>query len=197
VFVKPPPGATLAAAPRAWAAQALGSLVKGQGFIPLTEARQLPIGTEIDARQGTLKLTTASDRKHKTYSGSFQSGLFKTLQSRDRRQRGLTTLQLLEGAFPGAPSYTDCASIGKTGAATTAARKLSKHLLQQLHANVHGRFRTRGRYSAATVRGTNYTVSDRCDGTLTRVQRGTVVVTDFRRHINITVHTGKSYLARA
>jgi len=30
-----------------------------------------------------------------------------------------------------------------------------------------GRFRTRGRYSSATVRGTDWTVTDRCDGTLT------------------------------
>jgi hypothetical protein len=70
-------------------------------------------------------------------------------------------------------------------------------IIQQLRANVQGRFRSRGRYSAATVRGTNYTVANRCDGTLTVVKPGTVVVTDFRRRRNIIVHAGKSYLARA
>jgi hypothetical protein len=38
---------------------------------------------------------------------------------------------------------------------------------------------------------------DRCDGTLTRVRRGTVVVRDFRRRKSIVVHAGHSYLARA
>ena len=54
-----------------------------------------------------------------------------------------------------------------------------------------------GRYSAATVRGTDWTVTDRCDGTLTTVRRGTVVVRDFRLRRTILLRAGKSYLARA
>ena len=38
---------------------------------------------------------------------------------------------------------------------------------------------------------------DRCDGTLTKVRRGAVVVRDFRRKRNVVVRAGKSYLARA
>jgi hypothetical protein len=41
-----------------------------------------------------------------------------------------------------------------------------------------GRFRTHGHNSHATVRGTRWLVEDRCDGTLTRVTSGTVVVRD-------------------
>ena len=59
------------------------------------------------------------------------------------------------------------------------------------------RFRTRGRHSAATVRGTFWETSDRCDGTLTRVRRGRVVVRDFRLRRNVLVRAGRSYLARA
>jgi hypothetical protein len=40
-------------------------------------------------------------------------------------------------------------------------------------------------------------MTDRCDGTLTRVKRGTVVVRDLRRSRNIVVRSGKSYLAQA
>jgi hypothetical protein len=40
-------------------------------------------------------------------------------------------------------------------------------------------------------------VEDRCDGTLTAVSRGRVVVRDFRRKRNITVRAGKRYLAKA
>jgi hypothetical protein len=60
-----------------------------------------------------------------------------------------------------------------------------------------GRYRTRGRYSAATVRGTTWTVTDRCDGTLTSVTSGRVVVRDFRTRRNVTVRAHRSYLARA
>jgi len=60
-----------------------------------------------------------------------------------------------------------------------------------------GRFSTRGRYSAATVRGTIWTVADRCDGTLTTVKRGRVAVRDLRRRRTIVLKAGKRYLARA
>jgi hypothetical protein len=40
-------------------------------------------------------------------------------------------------------------------------------------------------------------MADRCDGTLTTVRRGRVVVRDFRLRKNITLTTGKSYLAKA
>jgi ferric-dicitrate binding protein FerR (iron transport regulator) len=67
-----------------------------------------------------------------------------------------------------------------------------------LRSSVQGNFQTRGRYSAATVRGTQWQMADRCDGTFTHVTRGTVVVTDLRRHKqNIVVSAGQSYLARA
>jgi hypothetical protein len=62
---------------------------------------------------------------------------------------------------------------------------------------VRGRYRTRGRYSAATVRGTTWTVTDRCDGTLTSVTTGSVTVRDFRKKRNVIVRAHRSYLARA
>jgi hypothetical protein len=60
-----------------------------------------------------------------------------------------------------------------------------------------GRFRTRGRFSQATVRGTQWGVRNRCDGTLTIVRRGVVVVNDFALHKNVVVRAGHSFLARA
>jgi len=46
------------------------------------------------------------------------------------------------------------------------------------------------------VRGTAWTMQDRCDGTLTRVKRGTVIVRNLRTHRQVTVKTGKSFLVR-
>src|SRR5262245_66596995 len=78
-----------------------------------------------------------------------------------------------------------------------ATANLSSRTLRKLKANAKGRFRTRGNRSAATVRGTIWLTADRCDGTLTKVTRGTVAVRDFRRKKTILVKAGKSYLARA
>jgi hypothetical protein len=39
-------------------------------------------------------------------------------------------------------------------------------------------------------------VEDRCDGTLTKVLKGTVSVRDFKKKKTVTVKAGKSYLAR-
>ncbi len=69
--------------------------------------------------------------------------------------------------------------------------------MRLLRATGKGHFRTQGRYSAATVRGTTWTVTDRCDGTFITVTRGTVAVLDLVKRKTIMVHAGKSYLARA
>jgi hypothetical protein len=193
VLIRLPNGKPLYASDRATGAAS--SLTKGAGFVPLTEARRLPSGTQIDARLGTIKLVAATPQRHKTQAGDFTGGLFGFAQDRRGINKGLTTLSLLEGAFAGAPSYTSCKT--KHAADTVYAAAVSKKVLQTLHASAHGRFRTRGRYAAATVRGTAWTTSDRCNGTLVSVQRHTVAVTDLVRHVTLFVHQGHSYLARA
>jgi hypothetical protein len=59
-----------------------------------------------------------------------------------------------------------------------------------------GKWRTRGRYASATVKGTTWTMKDRCDGTITVVARGTVEVEDFTLHKTVSVTAGHRYLAR-
>ncbi len=195
VFIKPPPGKTLAGDPTAAAAQ----LGKGQGFVPLTEARQIPTGSQIDALQGSLKLVTATGNVGKTQNGTFGGAIFTISQDRTGITKGLTNLALQESAFRGAPTYATCKPNGKgkkaADQATTAS--LSSRTLQLLKANAHGKFKTTGRYSSATVRGTIWTIADRCDGTLTHAIRDTVLIQDFVRHRTILLHAGNTYLARA
>ena len=191
VFIKPPPGKALAGDVVADAAQAS----KGQGFVPLTEARQIPSGSQIDALQGSLKLVTATGQVGKTQNGTFGGAIFTLTQDRTGITKGLTNLKLQEGAFQGAPSYATCQAKHKATDATIAA--LPTKTLQLLKASGHGKFKTTGRYASATVRGTIWTVADRCDGTLTHVIRDTVVVDDFVRHKTILLHSGQSYLAKA
>jgi hypothetical protein len=179
------------------------STTTGKGFVPLTQARSLPVGTEVDARGGSLRLTDATtvSKKHKrpsTQTGDFSGGLFKITQSGKRSQKGLTTMSLLDsGIFPGAPSYSQECGTVSAHVLAHKRRPLSKKVLQTLTSNEHGNFSTSGKYSAATVRGTDFSVSDRCDGTLTEVKHGVVTVTDFRRHKTITLRAHQSYLAKA
>jgi ferric-dicitrate binding protein FerR (iron transport regulator) len=60
----------------------------------------------------------------------------------------------------------------------------------------HGRFRTRGRNSVATVRGTRWSTRETCAGTVTRVMQGAVDVRDLRTGRTVTVRAGHAYLAR-
>jgi hypothetical protein len=175
---------------------------KGLGFIPVTQARQVPIGTEIDSLRGTLNLVVANGKPHHTQTAHLKGAIYTVSQTRTGRHKGLTTFTLKENAFPGAPSYSSCTS--KQTNATAAALpfskkpKLSSSILQTLRAtDNHGQFSTRGRYSAATVRGTDWGVEDRCNGTLTLVHRGTVNVLDFATRKTIAVHAGHSFLAAA
>ena len=182
-------------------------LIKVHGvFVPLTELTKIANGTIINALKGTLTLTTAlpgnsqhaviaakkkaKKRKTKTQKGKFGGAVFKVTQTRS----GLTTVSLVSGAFKGAPSFTSCKT--KKGKAVTSA--VSKKVLQLLHASDHhGKFRTKGRYAAATVRGTIWTTADRCDGTLVHAIKDTVTVNDFVRHKTIILRPGHSYLALA
>ena len=177
---------------RGHVALAQASAAKGVGFIPLTEARQLPVGTILDASNGVARLTTATAARGRVQSGEFGGGLFRLLQN--RRERGLSELRLVAQTN----ATKRCATAGKVATAQTAAAKaLPTTVLNLLRANVKGKFRTRGRYSSATVRGTMWTTTDRCDGTLTAVQRGVVAVTDFRTRRQIVLRAGRSYLAKA
>jgi hypothetical protein len=164
-----------------------------KAFVPLTGSSQIPVGSAIDSRAGTLQLTSATPRKNTTFTGTFGGAIFSISQGKSPAEKGLTTLQLVDSGVPGGPSYSRCTAPNRD--AVNAS--VNSRVLQLLRANAHGKFATRGRYSAAAVRGTKWDTVERCDGTLVIVHRGTVVVTDFRRHKSIVVAAGQRYLAKA
>ena len=170
---------------------------KGLNFVPLEQARQIPTGSFVDTRDGTVRLVSRRVGGALTQTGDFSSGLFQVLQSRRRRARGLTDLEL-KGA-----SFRRCLGVEFGGGplagplVPASGSQLRRRTIRRLRARARGRFRSGGRHSAATVRGTAWSIADRCDGTLTKVTRGSVVVRDFRRKRNVVVRAGKSYLAKA
>jgi hypothetical protein len=160
-----------------------------KGFVPLESiGRQLPVGATIDTRKGTVRLTTATLIKGKkgTQVGRFSGGIFKFTQA---KKNPLTTLSMTGGGL------NACSRLPHGGSPKAASEARKRR--RSLFSNVKGRFRTRGRNSTATVRGTQWTMTDTCKGTRTSVRRGSVLVRDFTLRKNKVVRAGHSYLARA
>jgi dipeptidyl aminopeptidase/acylaminoacyl peptidase len=160
-------------------------LVKTRGsskFSTLAQARQIKVGAQLDTSRGVVRLASAAG-KGKTQSGDFGRGVFTVAQA--KAAKGLTDLKLKGGKF------SSCKGAGKKASAA------KKKTIRSLFSKAKGKFRTKGRYSAASVRGTTWLVADRCDGTLTSVTSGVVSVFDFKRRKTVKVKAGKSYLARA
>ena len=156
---------------------------RGQ-FIRLEDAQQVPVGSVFDTRKGTVELTTAGSGGAEQ-TGQFRGAVFGLQQA---SENPLTTMSLKGGGL------NRCGrSLPKGGSpkVSAAARRRS------LFGSANGRFRTRGRNSTATVRGTTWRVTDTCKGTLTRVQEGTVVVRDLVLKKNRVLRAGQQYLAKA
>jgi len=156
----------------------------------------IPVGSQIDTRRGRVELTSAATGTGATTQKSdFYQGTFKVKQTvpKGNRAAALTT----DITLAGEALRSQCASARGAGAAAVSKKKGPHAVLGKLWGNGKGKFRTNGKYSSATVRGTIWLTTDRCDGTLTTVKRGTVSVRDLRRHKTVTVKAGHSYLARA
>ena len=146
--------------------------------VPLRDRIGLPLaGTRLDASQGAIELTAARTASGGSQQGTFSRGAFLVKQPRSRV--ALTELVLTGGA-----DLSKCTS------------RSSRVVQRRLFGRARGRFRTRGRFSTATVRGTVWRVEDRCDGTLTTVKSGRVVVRDRVKHRTVRLKGGQRYLAR-
>jgi Tol biopolymer transport system component len=150
-------------------------------FVRVSAETQIPIGSLLDTTKGTVELTTARGSSGLTQTGTFKGGVFKVGQKRGNQP--LTTLSLRGASLR-------CGS----GATAAGRRARSRRLLGNTR---RGRFRTRGRNSTATVRGTKWLTKDTCAGTLTAVRQGVVVVRDLRKRRTRTLRKGQRYLARA
>jgi hypothetical protein len=152
-------------------------------FARLATDAEVPFASEIDASHGRIALTSALP-SGRTQTGRFGGGRFQLRQG----HRGYVDFYLRGRVCPRSGRH---AHVGSASAAS--ARRRRRHLWGHDHG---GRFRTHGRHSQATVRGTRWLVADRCDGTLTFVTKGSVVVRDTTRHRRVVLHAGERYLAR-
>jgi hypothetical protein len=163
-------------------------LPDSSGYVSLADAGSIPSGSVVDARRGTLTLRSALDAAGHVQTATVRGAVFEVRQS--RTGNGMTDLVLR--ATP-----TGCATTGAAAraAAVTGTKKRSKPGARWAR-DSHGRFRTRGRNSVATVRGTRWSTRETCAGTVTRVMQGAVDVRDVRTGQTVTVRRGHAYLAR-
>jgi hypothetical protein len=154
----------------------------GGSFAPLSSAREVPLGTVVNATAGKVRLTVATATPSQLRTGDFHGGIFEIGQP--RAENGLAVLTIHD-------------NLSRRTACRTTSGHLSQRILGLLRGTASSGFETVGKYSAATVRGTEWGVRDRCDGTFTVVQEGAVVVRDFRLRKNIDLRTGQTFLAGA
>jgi len=152
-------------------------------FELLNAGEQIKIGSIVDVRKGTVELTTASGG-NSTQTANFFEGVFQLLQ--DKKKNPVTEVRLYGGNFKKA--------CPKPRKASASAKKKS---VRHLWGSGKGKFRTRGRYASAVIRGTEWRTDDRCDGTNVKVKEGSVTVRDLVKNKNVTVKAPKSYLAKA
>jgi len=186
VFIKLPKGA------KAYARAAQKAPISG--FVPIKGVATVPIGSEIDARKGELELKTASKfgkgQRTGLQQGRFRAGLFKIRQAARKRAGATSTKPTTDLVLQTPPG------LSRACAAGSSVRPI-KGIVRTLAATAKGAFRVLGAAGTVTASDGTWIVSDRCDGTLTEVGRGKVVVHDTKLKKDFTLRSGQGYLAKA
>jgi hypothetical protein len=163
------------------------------GFVVLGAGGTVPSGAVVDTRAGEVALTTALPGG-KTQTAQFHGGVFGVRQS---PTAGGTTEIDLRGPALGCPTRKSGARARARAAAAVPSKAKPPKRRKLWGSDKGGRFRTHGRNSVATVRGTRWVTTDTCAGTRTTVTAGAVSVRDTRRKRTVLVRAGHTYLARS
>jgi hypothetical protein len=137
-----------------------------------------------------VSLTSAGCRGTRQ-TGTFGGGLFQLRQPRGAC--GRVDVYLRGGSFRSCARPARRQARGGVSAVASRRRRVRRLWGRDRG----GRFRTHGRHSQATVRGTRWVTIDRCDGTLTRVTEGAVLVRPAGKRRRVLVRAGESHLAKA
>ncbi len=166
-------------------------LPDSQRYIPISEAKTIPLGTTIDATAGQVQIDVATPTGP-AIKGELYGGSFVLTESKS----GTVIATLTGGNFAVCPA--NAAPKKAVLVAQIAAKKASPStVVRKLWANVKGNFTTSGRYASASVRGTQWLTEDRCNGTYVFVAFGAVRVTAFATHRSTLVKTKRSLLVKA
>ena len=151
-------------------------------FVAVEAGQTIPPGTTVDVSNGAgIELTDSKGDALVLYG---ERDRVPSLFIVQKPSAGVTELRLTGGDFK---------SCGKR--ASQSAGKAAKPV-RRLWAKGKGKFRTRGRYSSAAIRGTWWLTADYCDSTLTSVKQGAVTVRDLVKKKTVVVKAGSSYAAK-
>lgn len=173
-------------------------------FVALESISNLPMGAELDVADGSVVLFFTTDEMGRRAKAIVTGGRF-VLNQPAKRDRGQRPGELvLSGPLHGCQASPRQQVRGQRSARRgplAGAAKRAKHG-RRLKVRARGRIRTRGRYGAATVRGTRWTMTDRCPthprpGTLVVVSKGKVAVQSFALRRTVLVRAGRRFLAPA
>ena len=174
VFIKLPKGTKVARGDYARAAQKAPIA----GFVPIKGVATVPIGSEIDSRKGQLDLKTASKYDVQGPADGPAAGpLRRRACSRSARPRGRRAKSRQRQAGH-RPRAADAARAVARVRGRQRACGRSRASCARWRRPAKGAFRTIGAASTITATAGTWIVSDRCDGTMTEVGRGKVVVRD-------------------
>jgi hypothetical protein len=161
----------------------------GGEWIGLADGATVPTGTTVDARAGAITLTAAVDATGTQQSAEFSGAEFVVSQA--HAGAPVTRIRLNGGDFSACPKRKSML-VRPLGAYAAKA----KRPVRSLFGSGHGRFRTQGRFAAATVRGTIWQTDDYCDRTVITVKRGLVAVRDLHTGRMVEVPAGHSRTIR-
>jgi hypothetical protein len=169
-----------------------------KAFLPMVDLTAIPNGTDIDVRKGRVLLTVLHDASGRLDGAKFYAGRF--IFNQGKGAVPVTSLRLKGGTYEGCPKPGKAAKVSvRTLAMVASQARDAGSTVRRLWGNGRGKFRTRGRYGAATVRGTKWLTRDQCNGTLVKVERGKVDVEDLvrpRRKV-VRITAGEKVLIKA
>jgi len=177
----PPPEGTPTGRPAAGYPFGKVKVPGAKTFSPITPGQALPPGTVIDVSRGAGVLLTDGRQGRLTISGQ-RDGVPSIVAL--AKVAGLVELRLTRGSFK---------ACGKR--ALAAASKTAKPV-RRLWANGKGKFRTKGRYATATIRGTRWLTADFCERTLLQAAQGSLLVRDLVAKKNVVLRAPHSYSAQ-
>jgi hypothetical protein len=138
-------------------------------FVLLSGATGIPIGSEVDATSGRVRITVATATPGKTADAEVYAGVFVFLQNRNARALARLILSL---PLTGCPHPRRGAN-GRKRAAGAERRPRSRRLWVSERG---GNWGSTGRYVSTTVQGTRWLTLDKCYHSEVRVAEGRVRV---------------------
>jgi hypothetical protein len=176
VYVKLP------SATRARSSLAVAAVAPEPGFVPLKGVASVPFGSTVDTRAGVAQVVTSPGTSGgAAQRAQFRAGIFSLSQK--RAAKPFTQLTLVSAA--------------RADYACLRSRRANV-VIRSVSVSGTGRYRAVGGASATTSTGSaSWNVSDRCDGTLTKVGRGRATVRDRKHPRGVSVRSGRAYLVRA